>query len=176
MSSVVRRTPWAAMAAFFAAQSAITLALYLVCGVLSILTIPLTGSYGYAISSPVTFALYAAIWGIIWCASYQNSGMQHFTAKLAAATLPLVGLTALYLAFHPRPDDRLMIPILPQDIHFQFAALMTLTLLFPWYALVWRKSLASLRRASRFTVLMMPTAIAGALCYAASYTMLPANW
>ncbi|WP_067846849.1 hypothetical protein [Alicyclobacillus mali (ex Roth et al. 2021)] len=176
MSTSERGTPWGAMAAFFAGQILITLGLYVVCNVLSILLIPLTGSYSYAISGPVTFATYAAIWGGIWHASYQNSGKQDFARKMAAATLPLVGLTALYLAFHPRPDDRLMIPILPQDIHFQFAALMTLTLLFPWYALVWRKSLSSPRQAARFTVLFIPCVIAGVLIFAASYTMLPANW
>ncbi|WP_206832330.1 hypothetical protein [Alicyclobacillus fructus] len=176
MSSVERRTPWAAMAAFFASQSVIMLALYLVCAVLSILSIPLTGSYGYAISGPVAFALYAAIWGGIWYASYQNSGMQHFARKLAAATLPLVMLTALYVARHPTPNFQLMIPILPQDIHFDLASLVTMTLLFPWYAVVWRKSLASPRRAARFTALFTPCVIAGALCFAACYTMLPANW
>jgi len=96
------------MAAFFAAQSVITLALYLVCGVLSLLSIPLTGSYGYAISDPVAFALYAAIWGGLWYASYRTSGMQHFTPKLAAATLPLVALTAVYVLRQPktrRPHD-----------------------------------------------------------------------
>ncbi|MBF8377340.1 hypothetical protein IW967_05570 [Alicyclobacillus mali] len=176
MSTSERGTPWGAMAAFFAGQILITLGLYVVCNVLSILLIPLTGSYSYAISGPVTFALYAAIWGGIWHASYQNSGKQDFARKLAAATLPLVMLTALYVARHPTPNFQLMIPILPQDIHFDLASLVTMTLLFPWYAVVWRQSLASPRQAARFTVLFIPCLIAGVLIFAASYTMLPANW
>lgn len=176
MSPAGRGSRWASMVAFSVGQCLITLALYLVCGVLSLLSIPLTGSYGYAITGPVAFALYAVIWGGIWYASYRNSGMQHFTPKLAAATLPLVALTAVYVLRHPRPDYRPMIPILPQDIHFHFAAAITVTLLFPWYAMVWKRNLASSRRAAQFSALMIPSVIAGTLCFTACSMILPANW
>ncbi|SIS73842.1 hypothetical protein [Alicyclobacillus vulcanalis] len=176
MSTARRSTPWAALAGFFAAQWFITFALYFVFGILSVLSILIIGSYSFILSGPVTFALYAAIWGGIWLVSYRKSGMAHFTAKLAAATTPLVAMTAAYVLSHPKPNYRLMIPLLPEEIHFYFAALVTLTLLFPWYAMVWRQTLASPRPAVRFTALMIPSVIAGVLIFAACDVMLPENW
>lgn len=164
------------MAAFFAGQCLITFALYLVCNMLTILSIPLTGSYGYAISGPITFALYAFVWAAIWYVSYQKNGMQNFWLKLISATLPLIALTVAYIALHPAPNYRMMIPILPEDIHFDFASAITGTLLFPWYAIALQRLFAGTHRATQFFALMIPGAIAGALCFTGCYMALPANW
>lgn len=155
------------------AQSVIVFVLYFMCIFITLFTFPFTG---YVVSGLITFSLYAIVWSLIWWTLYVNNGISQFFLKLAFATLPLLVFTVGYIWMHPTPNYKMMIPLLPTDVHFYFATAITGTLLFPLYSIVLKRCFSMNLRWSRFLWIMSPIPILGLISFTLCFNLLPAQW
>lgn len=128
-------------------------------------------------SGAFSFTLFAAIWWLIWKLHYVEGGIPKFYSELVFATIPLAAFTSLFIWHHPVPDDTLMIPLLPEEIRFDFSTAVTCTLLFPIYSIVLHQYLFnrghSWRRLVGSASFVM---IVGTVIFTMCYQLLPPGW